>query len=161
MRLRGTHPNCSVIVLRASESQHLLGGVNLVEHVFEYDRLAAIATPNPADDGLQEACDSEGLNALFVIELDSRIARVQPTSDELRQFLPRPTDTPHKDRFQSVALAGRGRLVDQEYLGPVAINHVLRRIEGNHDSEIGERNVAESPGVNANRPVAHASFVRA
>jgi len=52
-------------------------------------------------------------------------------------------------------------LIDENDLGPITGDHVLRRIERDYGPKAGERNLPECSGLDSNCPIAQASFMRA
>jgi serine/threonine protein kinase len=87
--------------------------------------------------------------------------RIQPSAYESGQHLPGTSGTPRENHVQRGTLFRRSPFVDEDDLGPIAGDHVLRRIERYHGSEAGERDQPEFSGVDANCPIAQAAFMRA
>ena len=82
-------------------------------------------------------------------------------ADEAVELLPRTAGAAEQDSLERGALIGVGDRIDDQPLRPVAVDHPLRRIEGDEGAQAAKRDGAEGAVIESQRPVALAAIVRA
>ena len=147
------HDDDAVVVVGVAEREHLPRRVDLVEDVLEdhglrFDRGRGSASRSSSGDRRSTRVWSAPSSAISI----GRNSVGCCVATKRGQLRPRAADTAREDGLDRAPLRGRRGGVDDERLRPLAVDHPLRRVEGDDGLHAGERDIAEGALVEAKRP---------